>query len=160
MEVELTQELQIEAGSKYCIVCAITGPQSNYGNDGKVSLSLSPSLCPHRLSIITITAITIIITTSTLLCHCHHCYQVSTESESASTTVKWHQTDCSDNGTGVGSGQIGGIKFYIAGKSAATPTVVAPSLPPALPNTFAVGSDWALVEVPWPCMCDTARMQS
>lgn len=106
VEVDLNQEVIIDGGSKYCIVCAITGPQSNYGNDGKVS----------------------------------------TESETGATTIKWHQTDCSDNGTGVGSGQIGGIRFHIAGKSSASPTIVAPSLPAALPKSFAVGSDWALVE--------------
>jgi len=70
VEIDLASEVPVEAGTKYCIVCNITGPQSNYGNDG----------------------------------------QASTESESGGTTVKWHQAECSDNGTGVGSGQIGGIR--------------------------------------------------
>jgi len=105
VEVDLNSDVMIEAGSKYCIVACITGPQSNYGNDG----------------------------------------QASSESENSTATVKWLQTDCSDNGTGVGSGQIGGIKFLPPHKGATPMVAEKEPLPEKLPASFAVGSDWSTV---------------
>ena len=62
--------------------------------------------------------------------------------------MKWFQAECSDNGTGVGSGQIGGIKFLSAsGPAPALPAMPSPTGPlEPLPVQFGISGEWPLVE--------------